>query len=98
MIDSYATNTLQFRRELCDNCGMCTVVCPHAVFSRNGRVVELVRPRACMECGACQLNCPTGAITVESGVGCATAMIYAALTGSKEATCGPGSDSPCCGT
>jgi hypothetical protein len=41
-----------------------------------------------MECGACQLNCPTHAIAVESGVGCAAAMIRAALTGQKEATCG----------
>jgi hypothetical protein len=28
------------------------------------------------------------AIAVESGVGCASAMILAALTGKKEATCG----------
>jgi hypothetical protein len=41
-----------------------------------------------MECGACQVNCPTHAIAVESGVGCAAAMICAALTGQKEATCG----------
>jgi len=38
-----------------------------------------------MECGACKLNCPTSAISVNSGVGCASAMIYAALTGKKEA-------------
>jgi hypothetical protein len=43
-----------------------------------------------MECGACQLNCPTSAIAVDSGVGCAAAMIVAALTGKKEcaASCG----------
>lgn len=53
-----------------------------------------------MECGACQQNCPGKAILVESGVGCATAMIVAALTGKKEATCGgdPQSSEPgCCG-
>jgi hypothetical protein len=49
-----------------------------------------------MECGACQLNCPVEAIKVESGVGCAAAMIKAALTGSKEATCGC-AESSCCG-
>jgi hypothetical protein len=43
-----------------------------------------------MECGACQVNCAAGAIAVESGVGCAGAMIQAALTGKKEATCGCG--------
>jgi len=67
---------------------MCSSVCPHAVFERKNKTVSLVQPENCMECGACQLNCPTGAITVESGVGCASAMIYAALTGKKEATCG----------
>jgi len=53
----------------------------------NGRVAEFGRPEACMECGACQLNCPTGAIAVDSGAGCAAAMIRAALRGKKEPTC-----------
>lgn len=50
---------------------------------------RLKKPEACMECGACQLNCPTEAINVDSGVGCASAMITAALGGQKleEATC-----------
>jgi NAD-dependent dihydropyrimidine dehydrogenase PreA subunit len=88
MYDAYRINTLKFKKELCNNCTMCTSVCPHAVFARNNKVVSLVAPRRCMECGACQLNCPTGAISVESGVGCATAMIFAALSGKKEPTCG----------
>ncbi len=88
MIDFYKTNTLQFNRELCNNCRFCSAVCPHAVWERTNGVVYLVRPGNCMECGACQLNCPTGAVKVDSGVGCAAAMIYAALTGKKEVTCG----------
>ena len=88
MLNAYMENTLQFNRELCNNCKMCSAVCPHAVFERNNGKVSLVRPENCMECGACQLNCPTEAIKVDSGVGCAAAMIYAALTGKKEATCG----------
>ena len=67
---------------------MCIVVCPHGVYAPNGNVAQLVRSEACMECGACQLNCPTGAIVLESGVGCAAAMMYAAVTGKKEASCG----------
>jgi NAD-dependent dihydropyrimidine dehydrogenase PreA subunit len=96
-IISTNVNTLEYNPELCINCGMCSVVCPHAVFAADDRVAQLVRPEACMECGACQLNCPTDAITVDSGVGCAAAMIYAALTGKKEPTCGlePESDSGC---
>lgn len=88
MFNAYKINTLQFNRDLCNNCKMCSTVCPHAVFTRNNGIVHLVHHERCMECGACQMNCPTGAVTVESGVGCAAAMIYAALTGRKEATCG----------
>ena len=81
-------NTLKYQPDLCIGCEMCYIVCPHRVFAMNSRVAQLVRPKACMECGACQLNCPADAITVDSGVGCASAMIFAALTGKKEATCG----------
>ena len=88
MFDAYQINTLRYDPSECTGCGMCAAVCPHAVFVMNGRVAHLARPEACMECGACQLNCLTGAIAVESGVGCATAMMYAALLRRKEVTCG----------
>ena len=96
MVSSYGSNTLQYDPELCINCGMCSNVCPHAVFASGERVAQLVRRETCMECGACQRNCPAHAITVDSGVGCAAAMIRAALTGKKEATCGSGIGSSCC--
>lgn len=87
MFDAYEENTLVYNAGLCSGCGMCVAVCPHAVFGMDGRKAVLVRPQACMECGACQLNCIAGAISVETGVGCARAMIYAALRGRKEVSC-----------
>jgi NAD-dependent dihydropyrimidine dehydrogenase PreA subunit len=87
MLNAYLENTLVYTSELCNGCGLCVDVCPHAVFEMEGRKAVLARPQACMECGACRLNCVKGAITVESGVGCANAMIRAALTGRKEASC-----------
>lgn len=96
MIGAYMTNTLQYNPELCIGCKMCSIVCPHAVFAQSDRVAQLVHPDRCMECGACQRNCPTAAITVDAGVGCASAMMLAALTGRKEATCGGESEVSCC--
>ena len=90
LIAASRLNTLEYDSDLCIGCAMCVAVCPHAVFSMCDRVARLDRPDSCMECGACQLNCPTAAIAVDSGVGCASAMIVAALTGKKqsEASCG----------
>jgi ferredoxin len=97
MTTSDRINTLEYYAELCIGCEMCIAVCPHGVFAMNGRVVHLVQEEACMECGACQINCPTGAIAVESGVGCAEAMIRAALTGGPE-RCGDDPETSGCGT
>jgi NAD-dependent dihydropyrimidine dehydrogenase PreA subunit len=88
MYNAYLVNTLYLDEERYNVCGMCIQVCPHAVFERRNGGVKIAMLSACMECGACQVNCPTGAVQVESGVGCATAMIYAALKGNKEPSCG----------
>jgi NAD-dependent dihydropyrimidine dehydrogenase PreA subunit len=87
MLNSYRENTLKYQADNCIGCAMCWSVCPHGVFAAEGRLARLVRPTECIECGACALNCPTGAITVNSGVGCAAAMIKAAITGQKEVCC-----------
>jgi len=83
-----AVNTLVLRPGRCTNCGMCLKVCPHRVFAPAEGRVRLALADRCMECGACQMNCPSGAIEVDSGVGCAMAMIMAALRGKDEAVCG----------
>jgi NAD-dependent dihydropyrimidine dehydrogenase PreA subunit len=87
-VQTFEMNTLRYDAHECTGCGMCLEVCPHGVFAQAGDVVTVVRGAACMECGACQMNCPTAAIQVDSGVGCAAAMIRAALLGQKEPSCG----------
>ena len=87
MFNFYRENTLQFNADLCNNCLMCRTVCPHGVFAKENGKVFPAFPERCMECGACQLNCPTGAIYVDSGVGCAQLMIYQALFPVKKEKC-----------
>lgn len=99
MFDSYTETSLHLHTDRCINCKKCMQVCPHAVFTDGTGHVELARPAACMECGACAKNCPVQAIEVQSGVGCAWAMIGAALRGKDmdtECSCG-GDDGSCCG-
>jgi len=96
MFNSYLKNTLEYTKEKCINCGMCSDVCPHGVFASDNDSTSLVNSEACMECGACELNCPVHAISVDSGVGCAFAMIMAALKGEEEETCGCSSDDSKC--
>jgi len=78
--------TLKLDPQKCVGCGMCTLVCPHAVLSLSNGKVQLDNRDACMECGACSINCPVEAITVQAGVGCAAAVINTAL-GRKSTSC-----------
>ena len=86
--------TLELTKEKCVGCGMCVTVCPHAVFAMNGNDSNIDNRDACMECGACARNCPVDAISVESGVGCATAVINAALGRKNSACCCVVDDEP----
>lgn len=79
--------TLDLDEEKCVGCGMCVVVCPHAVLSMNGGHARIEKRDACMECGACARNCPTEAVTVQAGVGCASAVINAALGRQGDCCC-----------
>jgi NAD-dependent dihydropyrimidine dehydrogenase PreA subunit len=78
--------TLELDAAKCVGCTRCTQVCPHGVLMMAGKQVDIIDRDACMECGACQKNCPTDALTVDSGVGCAIAMIVGSLRGT-EPTC-----------
>jgi NAD-dependent dihydropyrimidine dehydrogenase PreA subunit len=79
-------STLQLDADKCNGCRVCQEVCPHGVFVIEDRKARIVDPDACIECGACALNCQPGALTVNAGVGCASAIIRGWLTGS-EPTC-----------
>jgi len=87
--------TLRYDASKCNGCRKCVEVCPHAVFTMVDKRAEIVDRDACMECGACALNCAEGAVTVDSGVGCAEAIIVGALRGT-EPTCDCAGSSSCC--
>ena len=79
--------TLELDHEKCVGCGMCLVVCPHEVLSMNNGHAGIKNKDLCMECGACARNCPTEAVTVQAGVGCAAAVINAALGRNASSCC-----------
>jgi len=79
-------STLELEQSKCTGCRMCVNVCPHAVFMMEDKKAKIVNKDACMECGACALNCADEAIFVQSGVGCAAAVIQGAIKGTE----------PCC--
>lgn len=93
--------TLEYDVEKCTGCGRCVEVCPHGVFVMEEKRARITDRDRCMECGACSLNCEYGAISVDSGVGCAAAIITGMITGG-EPVCGcdgggeGGSSSSCC--
>ena len=87
--------TLRLEAAKCTGCGMCATVCPHRVFAVTEAKARILDRDRCMECGACARNCPVEAVTVQAGVGCASAIIHGWLTGS-EPSCDCGGGSSCC--
>lgn len=67
--------TLKLNKEKCIGCRLCETVCPHRVFKIENNKAYIFDIEKCMECGACKTNCPVRAIDVDSGVGCASAII-----------------------
>ena len=57
-------STLAFDVDTCVGCGICTMVCPHGIFTLSDSKAQVVDKDDCMECGACAANCPTQAVSV----------------------------------
>ena len=90
--------TLELDTERCTGCGMCTEVCPRAVFTLEAGKAKITDRDACMECGACARNCPVEAINVQAGVGCAKAVLIGLARGTESTCdCSGGSGQSCCG-
>jgi NAD-dependent dihydropyrimidine dehydrogenase PreA subunit len=101
MIHKYlaGVSTLKITPENCTGCGRCVEVCPHEVFELQNRKATIIAIDNCMECGACAQNCAFSALSVKSGVGCASAMINGIMTkGDPDlGTCDcSGTSSNCC--
>jgi NAD-dependent dihydropyrimidine dehydrogenase PreA subunit len=91
--------TITLDSSACNGCARCVDVCARAVLHMADGRAQIVNRDACIECGACQRNCASGALSVQSGVGCAAAMIQAATRPSRKGKppqCGC-SGSACCG-
>ncbi len=84
--------SLELDDEKCTGCGMCQIVCPHAVLQVEAGKARIDARERCIECGACAQNCAFDALQVKAGVGCASAIVYGWLTG-KEASCDCGGGS-----
>jgi len=88
--------SLKIDMEKCIGCQICTQVCPHNVFNFQNNKAIITNRSHCMECGACMKNCPVSAITVNTGVGCAAAIIGGLLK-DREPVCGcSNGKSSCC--
>ena len=90
-------STLKIDQGRCTGCGFCLNVCPHEAIALDDKKAAVQDLDACMECGACAKNCPAGAIAVQSGVGCAYAIINGMITGGPpDCGCEDNDKTSCC--
>lgn len=74
---SYIKNvsTLKLIPSNCVGCSLCVIVCPHQILKLVDKRITVTDKDLCIECGACEKNCDFNAIEVNSGVGCASAIV-----------------------
>lgn len=89
--------SLNFLPENCTGCGKCIEVCPRGVFRKNEKKVYITDRDKCMECGACFNNCEFDALTIGTGVGCASALIKSMISGGEPSCgCSESESTGCC--
>jgi len=88
--------TLAYSVDKCAGCGRCVEVCPQGVFKMEDKRAAITDRDLCMECGACARNCDFRAISVNSGVGCAAAIINSMITGGEPTCDCNGTSGSCC--
>jgi len=92
-----SVSTLEYDASKCIACKMCVEVCPHNVFTMKNNKAVITNKDKCMECGACARNCLGNALSVEQGVGCATAVIWGFFKGTEpNCDCSPDTGKACC--
>lgn len=85
--------TIAIDGEKCAGCGVCLEVCPRRVIALVDGTAVLARKDDCLECGACRQNCAYEAITLNTGPGCAYAVLNGWVKGTAPSCdCGSG----CC--
>jgi NAD-dependent dihydropyrimidine dehydrogenase PreA subunit len=50
--------------DLCEDTGVCAMVCPEDVFEFKGGHSHVIKPTGCTECWICVENCVSGAIEI----------------------------------
>lgn len=88
--------TIKLDQSKCVGCRRCLEVCPRNVFKIVDKKALIINRDLCIECGACKMNCAYGALSVDSGVACATAYINAMITGGKPSCDCSDGGSTCC--
>lgn len=58
---------LSIKTELCNQCGVCSAVCPAGVISSDNGLPQLDNQKKimCIRCGNCEAHCPQGAINMD---------------------------------
>ena len=82
--------SLQYDRNKCNGCKICVEVCPRAVLAMEEKKVKVIDINSCIECGACMVNCATKAFSVDTGPGCAQAVLGSMVKGNKGTGCSCG--------